>query len=194
MNKELEKIIRRINRVIESYVKTFGTDFSLYGDILNSLKMNEIATRINNKGIIQIQRGKVNANLNSWQIRELKELAKMPTAYELYKKTKDDMKNKKDDEEPDIIEDQVEDKTDPDKEEPKEKDEFDGLDPVIVEIMKKDYVKKNKDIFTYLSDQIKNNAKLSKAERDLYNRAAGRSDEMSYDELYTLIYTAKRKK
>ena len=193
MNKELEKIIRRINRVLESYVKTFGTDFSLYGDILNSLKMNEIATRISSKGIIQIQRGKVNANLNSWQIRELKELAKFPTAYELYKKTKDDMKNKKDDE-PDPIEDQVEDKTDPDKEPPKEKDEFDGLDPVIVEIMKKDYVKKNKDIFTYLSDQIKANAKLSKAERDLYNRAAGRSDEMSYDELYTLIYTAKRKK
>lgn len=193
MNKELEKIIRRINRVIESYVKTFGTDFSLYGDILNSLKMNEIATRISNKGIIQIQRGKVNANLNSWQIRELKELAKMPTAYKLYKKTKDDLKNKKDDE-LGPIEEEVEDKTDPEKEPPKEKDEFDGLDPVIVEIMKKDYVKKNKDIFTYLSDQIKANAKLSKAERDLYNRAAGRSEEMSYDELYTLIYTAKRKK
>lgn len=172
--RDVEKIIRRINRVLESYVLKFGKDYSLYTDILNSLNMNDIATRLSNKGLVQIQRGKVNQNLNKWQLRELEELAKFPTAAEIYKKVKEDLK-----------------KNPKPPASPKINDPFTGMDPVIIEILKRDYVKRNKDIFTYLSNQIKSMGKLSEAERALYNRAAGRSDEMTYDELYDLIRAAK---
>lgn len=169
-----EKFIRRINRLLESYVLKFGKDYSLYTDILNSLSMNDIATRINNKGIIQVQRGKVNQNLNQWQFREIEHLAKLPTAATIYKKVKEDLKKNPVPPTP-----------------PNANDPFKGMDAVIREILKRDYVKKNKDIFTYLSDQVKSMGKLSEAERALYNRAAGRSEELTYDELYNLIRAAK---
>lgn len=55
---------------------------------------------------------------------------------------------------------------------------------------KMSYVKEHRDIITYISDQIKNGVAITDSMADLYNRAAGRSDELSYDELYTLMTRA----
>lgn len=211
--RETELIIRRINRILEGYALKFGKGYSGYKEILNSLNMNEIATRINNKGVIQIQRGKINQNLNKWQLKELAELAKRKTAVKIYKEMKKSI-NKTPLSPINIVTPQQDDEksiknpftgetvTDPVLKEFLKKEKYPILDtntgkividPVLLEILKKDYVKENNDIFYYISDQIKAGLldKLSDDEKALYNRAAGRSDEMTYDELYDLIHAAK---
>ena len=55
---------------------------------------------------------------------------------------------------------------------------------------KQEFVKDNRDLITWVSQQIKSGATITDNLANLYNRAAGRSDEISYDELYDLINKA----
>ena len=60
-------------------------------------------------------------------------------------------------------------------------DELDAL------VEKMDYVKSNRDLIGYISEQIKAGVAITDSMRDLYNRAAGRTQELGYDELYDLM-------
>lgn len=157
----LDNEYRRINDRMQKLWDTYGADNPTYQQYASQVQAN-FNINILPDGRVQIKQGKSNANLNLFQRRALNDLMKMDTRGSLRKQAKQYAK-----------------------------EHGLGKSANIDELVEKqEYVKDNRDLITWVSQQIKSGATITDNLANLYNRAAGRSDELSYDELYDLINKA----
>jgi hypothetical protein len=157
----LDNEYRRINDRMQKLWETYGADNPTYQQYASQVQAN-FNINILPDGRVQIKQGKSNANINLFQRRALNDLMKMDTRGSLRKQAKQYAK-----------------------------EHGLGKSANIDELVEKqEYVKDNRDLITWVSQQIKSGATITDNLANLYNRAAGRSDELSYDELYELINKA----
>jgi hypothetical protein len=157
----LDNEYRRINDRMQKLWDTYGADNPTYQQYASQVQAN-FNINILPDGRVQIKQGKSNANINLFQRRALNDLMKMDTRGSLRKQAKQYAK-----------------------------EHGLGKSANIDELVEKqEYVKDNRDLITWVSQQIKSGATITDNLANLYNRAAGRSDELSYDELYELINKA----
>jgi hypothetical protein len=157
----LDNEYRRINDRMQKLWETYGADNPTYQQYASQVQAN-FNINILPDGRVQIKQGKSNANINLFQRRALNDLMKMDTRGSLRKQAKQYAK-----------------------------EHGLGKSANIDELVEKqEYVKDNRDLITWVSQQIKSGATITDNLANLYNRAAGRSDELSYDELYDLINKA----
>lgn len=157
----LDNEYRRINDRMQKLWDTYGADNPTYQQYASQVQAN-FNINILPDGRVQIKQGKSNANINLFQRRALNDLMKMDTRGSLRKQAKQYAK-----------------------------EHGLGKSANIDELVEKqEYVKDNRDLITWVSQQIKSGATITDNLANLYNRAAGRSDELSYDELYDLINKA----
>lgn len=158
---KLDNEYRRINDRMQKLWETYGADNPTYQQYASQVQAN-FNINILPDGRVQIKQGKSNANLNLFQRRALNDLMKLDTRGSLRKQAKQYAK-----------------------------EHGLGKSANIDELVEKqEYVKDNRDLITWVSQQIKSGATITDNLANLYNRAAGRSDELSYDELYDLINKA----
>jgi hypothetical protein len=160
-----DNVYNKVNKRMQKLFENFGEDFDVYQKYKSTIE-KYFDFNINKKtGLPQISRGKANQMLNKYQMDALNRLLKMDTVQSLKKKAKQTLIDEG------------------------------NTRPTPSDIMKRieiiDYVKSHKDIITWISEQLKNDAQLHDSMLDLYNRAAGRSDELTYDELYKLMLPAQ---
>jgi hypothetical protein len=157
----LDNEYRRINDRMQKLWETYGADNPTYQQYASQVQAN-FNINILPDGRVQIKQGKSNANINLFQRRALNDMMKMDTRGSLRKQAKQYAK-----------------------------EHGLGKSANIDELVEKqEYVKDNRDLITWVSQQIKSGATITDNLANLYNRAAGRSDELSYDELYDLINKA----
>lgn len=157
----LDNEYRRINDRMQKLWETYGADNPTYQQYASQVQAN-FNINILPDGRIQIKQGKSNANINLFQRRALNDMMKMDTRGSLRNQAKQYAK-----------------------------EHGLGKSANIDELVEKqEYVKDNRDLITWVSQQIKSGATITDNLANLYNRAAGRSDELSYDELYDLINKA----
>lgn len=157
----LDNEYRRINDRMQKLWETYGADNPTYQQYASQVQAN-FNINILPDGRVQIKQGKSNANINLFQRRALNDLMKLDTRGSLRKQAKQYAK-----------------------------EHGLGKSANIDELVEKqEYVKDNRDLITWVSQQIKSGATITDNLANLYNRAAGRSDELSYDELYDLINKA----
>lgn len=157
----LDNEYRRINDRMQKLWETYGADNPTYQQYASQVQAN-FNINILPDGRVQIKQGKSNANLNLFQRRALNDMTKMDTRGSLRKQAKQYAK-----------------------------EHGLGKSANIDELVEKqEYVKDNRDLITWVSQQIKSGATITDNLANLYNRAAGRSDELTYDELYDLINKA----
>lgn len=162
-NKNLDNEYKKINsRLVRMYEK-YGEDFGLYQQEAAVIRLN-FKTYVNENGVIQIKRGKANANLNTFQMNSLEYVSKMGSL-----KTERETARK-------YLQDQGEKAT-----------------PQRIEdiIKKRDYVRSNKNMISDISSQLDSGKTIADSLRQLYNKAAGRSEELTYDELFELMKKAE---
>lgn len=162
-NKNLDNEYKKINsRLVRMYEK-YGEDFGLYQQEAAVIRLN-FETYVNPNGVIQIKRGKANANLNTFQMNSLDYVSKMGSL-----KTERETARK-------YLHDQGEKAT-----------------PQRIEdiIKKRDYVRSNKNMISDISSQLDTGKTIADSLRQLYNKAAGRSEELTYDELFELMKKAE---
>lgn len=158
---KLDSEYRRINDRMQKLWETYGADNPTYQQYASQVQAN-FNINILHDGRVQIKQGKSNANINLFQRRTLNDLMKLDTRGSLRKQAKQYAK-----------------------------EHGLGKSANIDELVEKqEYVKDNRDLITWVSQQIKSGATITDNLANLYNRAAGRSDELSYDELYDLINKA----
>ena len=163
--KKIDNMINKLNKRMISLYNTYGEDNPTYQNYVNRLSKNKLISYTKD-GAFQISRSSKNLNLNGFQIKTLIVLSnKGGTVKSLQSSARAQLKAS-------------------------------GLKkPTIDEINafvdKMEYVKDNRDMITGISRQIKNGLAITDSLADLYNRAAGRSEELTYDELYTLMRKAK---
>lgn len=158
---KLDNEYRRINDRMQKLWETYGADNPTYQQYASQVQAN-FNINILPDGRVQIKQGKSNANINLFQRRALNDMMKLDTRGSLRKQAKQYAK-----------------------------EHGLGKSANIDEIVEKqEYVKDNRDLITWVSQQIKSGATITDNLANLYNRAAGRSDELSYDELYDLINKA----
>ncbi len=158
---KLDNEYRRINDRMQKLWDTYGADNPTYQQYASQVQAN-FNINILPDGRVQIKQGKSNANLNLFQRRALNDLMKLDTRGSLRKQAKQYAK-----------------------------EHGLGKSANIDELVEKqEFVKDNRDLITWVSQQIKSGATITDNLANLYNRAAGRSDELSYDELYDLINKA----
>ena len=158
---KLDNEYRRINDRMQKLWETYGADNPTYQQYASQVQAN-FNINILPDGRVQIKQGKSNTNINLFQRRALNDLMKMDTRGSLRKQAKQYAK-----------------------------EHGLGKSANIDELVEKqEYVKDNRDLITWVSQQIKSGATITDNLANLYNRAAGRSDELSYDELYDLINKA----
>lgn len=158
---KLDNEYRRINDRMQKLWETYGADNPTYQQYASQVQAN-FNINILPDGRVQIKQGKSNANINLFQRRALNDMMKMDTRGSLRKQAKQYAK-----------------------------EHGLGKSANIDELVEKqEYVKDNRDLITWVSQQIKSGATITDNLANLYNRAAGRSDELSYDELYDLINKA----
>lgn len=158
---KLDNEYRRINDRMQKLWDTYGADNPTYQQYASQVQAN-FNINILPDGRVQIKQGKSNASINLFQRRALNDLMKMDTRGSLRKQAKQYAK-----------------------------EHGLGKSANIDELVEKqEYVKDNRDLITWVSQQIKSGATITDNLANLYNRAAGRSDELSYDELYDLINKA----
>ena len=158
---KLDNEYRRINDRMQKLWETYGADNPTYQQYASQVQAN-FNINILPDGRVQIKQGKSNANINLFQRRALNDLMKLDTRGSLRKQAKQYAK-----------------------------EHGLGKSANIDELVEKqEYVKDNRDLITWVSQQIKSGATITDNLANLYNRAAGRSDELSYDELYDLINKA----
>lgn len=157
----LDNEYRRINDRMQKLWETYGADNPTYQQYASQVQAN-FNINILPDGRVQIKQGKSNANINLFQRRALNDMMKLDTRGSLRKQAKQYAK-----------------------------EHGLGKSANIDELVEKqEYVKDNRDLITWVSQQIKSGATITDNLANLYNRAAGRSDELSYDELYDLINKA----
>lgn len=164
---KLDNVYRRINKRMEDLYNTFGENSTAYQEYASTVSHN-FNTNVRGNGLVQIKRGKANAMPNDFQKRAVERLLKSGETLGTLKEAayEDIQRTKGEDYIPSTLE--------------------------LIEHGKKvDYVKGHKDQISYISDQIKSGIPLTAGQQTLYNRAAGRSDEMTYDELYEMILTVE---
>ena len=158
---KLDNEYRRINDRMQKLWETYGADNPTYQQYASQVQAN-FNINILPDGRVQIKQGKSNANINLFQRRALNDLMKLDTRGSLRKQAKQYAK-----------------------------EHGLGKSANIDELVEKqEYVKDNRDLITWVSQQIKSGATITDNLANLYNRAAGRSDELTYDELYDLINKA----
>lgn len=158
---KLDNEYRRINDRMQKLWETYGADNPTYQQYASQVQAN-FNINILPDGRVQIKQGKSNANINLFQRRALNDLMKLDTRGSLRKQAKQYAK-----------------------------EHGLGKSANIDELVEKqEFVKDNRDLITWVSQQIKSGATITDNLANLYNRAAGRSDELSYDELYDLINKA----
>lgn len=157
----LDNEYRRINDRMQKLWETYGADNPTYQQYASQVQAN-FNINILPDGRVQIKQGKSNANINLFQRRALNDLMKLDTRGSLRKQAKQYAK-----------------------------EHGLGKSANIDELVERqEFVKDNRDLITWVSQQIKSGATITDNLANLYNRAAGRSDELSYDELYDLINKA----
>lgn len=160
-----DNVYNKINKRMQKLFETFGEDFEAYQKYKSQVE-KYFDFNINKKtGIPQISRGKANEYLNKYQMDALNRLLKMDTVSTLKKKAKETLIKE-------------------------------GVNrPTAEQVNKRieiiDYVKSHKELITWISEQLRSEAQLHDSMLNLYNRAAGRSDELTYDELYDLMLPAQ---
>lgn len=163
--KKVDNIINKLNKRLVNLYNTFGEDNPTYQNYITRLTKNRLITYEKN-GAVQISRSSKNLKLNRFQIETLNTLStKGGTVKSLQQAARAYLKEsgvKK----------------------PK-------IEEINLFVDKMDYVKANRDMITGISKQINNGLAITDSLANLYNRAAGRSDEMTYDELYDLMRKAK---
>ena len=163
--KTIDNTINKINKRLVSLYNTFGEDNPTYQNYVSRLSKNKLITYEKN-GAFQVSRSSKNLNLNGFQIKTLLTLSKKGgTVKGLQSAARAELKSS-------------------------------GLKkPTIEEVNeyvdKMEFVKDNRDMITGISKQIKQGIAITDSLADLYNRSAGRSEELTYDELYELMRKAK---
>lgn len=160
----IDNVYRRINKRMQELFETFGEESTAYQEYAAIVSGNKLKTVTKGNGLIQIKRGKANAMPNDYQRRGIEKLLKSgETTGSLKASALSDLLKHK-----------------PDGYIPSQQEVLDYAKKV-------DYVKGNKEMITYISEQLKAGYTPTAAEMDLYNRAHGRVDEMSYDELFEMM-------
>ena len=159
----LDNAFNAINKRLQELNKTFGRDTAAYNDYESIIRKN-FEFRQTKNGTIQLKRGKTNSNLNRFQRQALEHLVKGgQTVGSMRASAKKALK----DEGKDITKQ--------------------AIDEMAVKI---DYVKAHKDVISKISEQKALGMEMPDSLNDLYFRAAGRSDELTYSELYDLMVSA----
>ena len=160
----LDNEYRKINARMQSLFEKYGEDFNLYQREATLISKN-FETRIAPNGAIQIKRGKANSGINKFQKKALEKVSEMGGIQTEIKEARQYLKEKGIDK--------------------PTQQQIDEL------VMKKDYVKENRDMISRISKQINQGLALTDSMAELYNRASGRSDELTYEELYDLMKKAE---
>ena len=157
----LDNTYRRINARMQKLYETYGADNPTYQRYASTVE-NNFNVIIKPDGRVQIREGKTNATMNVYKQRVLDELEKYDTRQSLRAEARKYAK-----------------------------EHGLGKSNSIDELVEKhEFVKANRDLITWISEQIRAGANLTDSLAKHYNRAAGRTDEMSYDELYDMINAA----
>lgn len=159
----LDNVFNAINKRLQELNKTFGRDTAAYNDYESIIRKN-FEFRQTKNGTIQLKRGKANSNLNRFQRQALEHLVKGGQTVGSMKAAAKQALQK---EGADITKQAIEEMA-----------------------IKQDYVKAHRDIISRISEQINEGMEMPDSLKDLYNRAAGRSDELTYSELYDLMVNA----
>ena len=163
ISENLDNVFNAINKRLLELNKTFGRDTAAYNDYESIIRKNFVFRQTKN-GTIQLKRGKANSTLNRFQRQALEHLLKGgQTVGSMKAAAKQALKN----EGADITKQAIEEMA-----------------------IKQDYVKAHRDIISRISEQINEGIEMPDSLKDLYNRAAGRSDELTYSELYDLMVNA----
>lgn len=157
----LDTEYRRINDRMQRLFEAYGMDNPTYQQYASEVQAN-FEFNILPDGRVQIKQGKANENIDLFQRRVLNDMLKGDTYGSLRKEARKYAKEHGYGKSKDLDE--------------------------LVEKM--EYVKANRDLISWISEQIKAGANLTDNLKKLYNRAAGRTDELSYDELYDLMTQA----
>lgn len=161
----LDNEYRKINARLVRMHKKYGENFGLYQEQAATIHAN-FNTYINEDGVIQIKRGAANKNINKFQKKALEIVAKSGSVKSEQATAKKYLQEEMGIDKP-------------------TKEQIDEL------VIKRDYVRSNKNMITFLSEQVDIGRTLTDTLANLYNRAAGRSDELTYDELYDLMKKAE---
>lgn len=163
ISKKLDNTFNAINKRLQELNKAFGLDTAAYNDYESIIRKN-FEFRQTKNGTIQLKRGKANSNLNRFQKQALEYLLKGgQTVGSMRAGAKKALK----DEGKDITKQ--------------------AIDEMVIKI---DYVKAHREVIGKISTQMKLGTQLADSLKDLYNRAAGRSDELTYSALYDLMVQA----
>lgn len=157
----LDNTYRRINARMQKLYETYGADNPTYQRYASTVE-NNFNVIIKPDGRVQIREGKTNATMNVHRSDILAELEQYDTRQTLRKEAREYAK------------------------------QYGlGKSKNIDELVEKqEFVRANRDLITWVSEQIKDGANLTDNLKELYNKAAGRTDELSYDELYDMIKVA----
>lgn len=163
ISNDLDNQFNAINKRLQELDKVFGKDTAAYNEYESIIRKN-FEYRTNKAGTVQIKRGKANSNLNRFQKQALDRLTKggqtVGTMRAAAKKSLQDEGKKA------------------------------TRDAIDERAIKMDYVKEHKDVISRISEQMENGLEMPDSLLDLYNAAAGRSDELTYDQLYDLLVNA----
>ena len=157
----LDTEYRRINDRMQKLFETYGADSPTYQRYASEVQAN-FDINIKPDGRVQIKLGKANAGITHHQRAALNEMLKGDTVGSLRKEARKYAKEHGLGQSADI-------------------DEL---------VMKQEFVKANRDLISWISEQVRAGHALTDNLATLYNRAAGRTDEMSYDELFDMINAA----
>ena len=157
----LDNTYRRINARMQKLYETYGADNPTYQRYASTVE-NNFDVIIKPDGRVQIKQGKANAKLNVYKQRVLSELEQYETRQSLRAEARKYAK-----------------------------EHGLGKSNSIDELVEKqEFVKANRDFISWISEQVRAGHALTDNLRELYNRAAGRTEELSYDDLYDLINAA----
>ena len=157
----LDNTYRRINARMQRLYETYGADSPTYQRYASEVQAN-FNINILNDGRVQIKQGKANANINTYQRRALNDILDFDTRQTLRKEAREYAKQHG-------------------------LGKSKSLDELVE---KQEFVKANRDLITWISEQLRAGRALTDSLANLYNRAARRTDELSYDELYDMINQA----
>lgn len=157
----LDTEYRRINDRMQKLFETYGADSPTYQRYASEVQAN-FDINMKPDGRVQIKLGKANAGITQHQRAALNEMLKGDTVGSLRKEARKYAKEHGLGKSADI-------------------DEL---------VQKQEFVKANRDLISWISEQVRAGHALTDNLATLYNRAAGRTDEISYDELYDMINAA----
>ena len=163
ISSSFDNAFNAINKRMQELDKQFGKDPAAYNEYESLIRKN-FEYRVNSAGQVQIKRGKANANLNRFQRQALKHMLKGgQTVGSMKASAKQALQD----------------------------EGIKATKQAVKEMaIKQDYVKSHRDLISRISEQVNEGQELPDSLLDLYNRAAGRSDELSYSELYDLMVEA----